>query len=78
MPQRDPTSVAAFTNRATARTKLMDFGPALDDCNKALKLDPAYAKAYLRRGNIEFLLKEYHKATDDCAWGRGVVHCMQL
>ena len=55
--KRDPTSVAAYTNRATARTKLMDFGPALEDCNKAIKLDPANTKAYNRRAAIEFLLK---------------------
>lgn len=27
-----------------------------------LKLDPKFAKAYLRKGNCHHLMKEYHKA----------------
>ena len=40
----------------------MDYGRAMNDINKALELDPKYIKAYVRRGNIEFALKQYHKA----------------
>ena len=30
-------------------------------CEKALDLDPKYVKAIARKGDIEFLRKEYHK-----------------
>ena len=49
--------------------KLMDYGRALDDIQKALELDPQYVKAYMRRGNIEFALKQYHRAKRSFARG---------
>mmetsp|Transcript_5906 Transcript_5906/g.14172 ORF Transcript_5906/g.14172 Transcript_5906/m.14172 type:complete len:179 (-) Transcript_5906:72-608(-) len=33
-------------------------------CEKALDLDPKYVKAIARKGDIEFLRKEYHKALE--------------
>jgi len=51
-------------NRATARVKLMEFSGALEDCDKALKINPRFAKALVRRGTIQFLTKEYHKALE--------------
>lgn len=103
--RRDPTSAVYFTNRAAARTKLMDFVAAQEDCEKArrrrgacargggastredapssrpaphalltfalaranpqaIKLDPMYARAYIRRGAIQLLSKELHRAMD--------------
>jgi len=62
--KRDPTVAAVFNNRATAYSKLMDWSKALDDCEKALQLDPKYVKAYIRKGKIQNLLKQYHKALD--------------
>lgn len=51
-----------ISNRSAARTKLMDFGNAMTDCEKAISLNPAYVKAYARKAAIQALLKEYHKA----------------
>ena len=48
--RRDPTNPSFYCNRATALSKLMDYGRALDDIQKALELDPTYVKAYHRRG----------------------------
>jgi len=31
---------------------------------QAIKLDPQYVKAYARKGNIHFFMKEFHKAMD--------------
>jgi stress-induced-phosphoprotein 1 len=62
--KRDPDNFVYYANRATARSKLMEFSGALEDCDKALKLNPRYTKALVRRGNIQFLTKEYHKALE--------------
>jgi tetratricopeptide (TPR) repeat protein len=60
--KRNPSDAAVYyCNRAAARTKLMDFNSALDDCNAALKQNPTYVKAFSRKGALEFLMKEYHK-----------------
>jgi len=40
----------------------LDYGRALSDINKALELDPKYVKAWVRKGNIEMVLKQYHKS----------------
>ena len=39
------------------------FQGASSACEKALDLDPKYVKAIARKGDIEFLRKEYHKGT---------------
>jgi hypothetical protein len=60
--KRNPAEAAVYyCNRAAARTKLMDFNTALEDCNAALKQNPTYVKAFGRKGALEFLMKEYHK-----------------
>ena len=56
--RRDPTNAAYYT----ALSKLMDYGRALADIEKALALDPKYVKAWLRKGNIELALKQYHRS----------------
>mmetsp|Transcript_3764 Transcript_3764/g.8150 ORF Transcript_3764/g.8150 Transcript_3764/m.8150 type:complete len:139 (+) Transcript_3764:239-655(+) len=38
---------------------------AVDDCNKAIALDPQFARAYERRGNGFCMLKEMTRAYDD-------------
>lgn len=45
-------------------TKLMEWNNALDDVNKAIELDPTFVKAYIRKGQIEMFLKQYHKARE--------------
>jgi len=42
----------------------MDFVGALKDIEKCLELDPSYVRAYARKGNCHFSMKEYHKAMD--------------
>lgn len=62
--KRNPECAKYWYNRGTARTKIMDFYAAYEDINKALELEPNYVKAYARKGNIEIVQKEYHKAID--------------
>jgi tetratricopeptide (TPR) repeat protein len=66
--KRKPTDAVYYCNRATARTKIMDFNGAYDDCLAAIKLNPKYAKAHVRKGAIEFLRKEYHKVKCRPRW----------
>jgi tetratricopeptide (TPR) repeat protein len=35
-----------YTNRAVAYTEIKDFEKAIEDCKKALKLDPKFMDAY--------------------------------
>ncbi|KAK6135125.1 hypothetical protein DH2020_031116 [Rehmannia glutinosa] len=45
-----PTNAELFADRAQANIKLRNFTDAVADANKAIELDPAMAKAYLRKG----------------------------
>lgn len=43
---------------------------------QALQLDPKYVKAWAKKGDIEFFMKEYHKALDSYKMvGIGVALC---
>jgi stress-induced-phosphoprotein 1 len=59
---RDPTNANYRIDRCTAYTKLLDFGRAKEDIDKAIELDPTLVRAYARRGKIETFTKQYHKA----------------
>merc|ERR1711869_171106 len=56
--KRDPK------NPASALTKLGNFAAAKQACEKALELDEKYVKAIAKRGDLEMLMKEYHKAIE--------------
>jgi stress-induced-phosphoprotein 1 len=42
--------------------KLIDFARARDCFEKAISKDPNYVKAYPKKGDCHFFLKEFHKA----------------
>lgn len=42
----DPSNLAAYNSRATARICIGDFQGAIKDCEAAIKLDPLFASAY--------------------------------
>ncbi len=52
-------------NRAISRKLSGDVLGAMDDLNHAILLDPAQAKSYYMRGNINVLLGHYYTALDD-------------
>jgi len=36
----------------------------LNDCDEALKLNPNFVKAYIRKAHLETVMKQYHKAIE--------------
>ncbi|CAM9636795.1 unnamed protein product [Discosporangium mesarthrocarpum] len=70
--KRDPSNAAYRNNLAAALTKIGDFNSAKTACEKALEIDPKYVKAWAKKGDIEFFMKEYHKALDSYNKGLAV------
>lgn len=62
--KRDPKNPAYPNNLAAALTKLGNFAAAKQACEKALELDEKYIKAIAKKGDLEMLMKEYHKAIE--------------
>merc|ERR1719410_1173064 len=60
--KRNPGDHKVYSNRATCFCKLMRWDAAMADCDKAIKLEPTFIKAYIRKGKINHCLKQYHKA----------------
>ncbi|XP_053628951.1 RNA polymerase II-associated protein 3 isoform X1 [Cherax quadricarinatus] len=73
----DPTNAVLPANRAMAYIKLKKYTAAEADCNKCLKLDAGYIKAYLRRatsrvnlGKKELAIKDYQKVLELEPWNK--------
>jgi len=62
--KRAPKNAAIRNNLSAALCKIMDFTGAKRQIEVALELDPKYVKAWARKGDIEMVMKEYHKAQD--------------
>ena len=41
-----------FSNRAACYTKLMEFGLAMQDCDKCIEINPMFVKGYLRKAAV--------------------------
>ena len=70
----DPTNAVLYSNRAAAYTALGKKTPALlqkalADSRMAIRLQPDFAKAYLRLGTALSLLKQYEEAVQAFASG---------
>mmetsp|Transcript_13785 Transcript_13785/g.20483 ORF Transcript_13785/g.20483 Transcript_13785/m.20483 type:complete len:565 (+) Transcript_13785:81-1775(+) len=70
--KRDPDSPIYRNNLASSLVKIMDFNGAKSAVEKALELDPKYVKAWAKKGDIEFVMKEYHKALESYQRGLGL------
>ncbi|KFY31002.1 hypothetical protein V494_08019 [Pseudogymnoascus sp. VKM F-4513 (FW-928)] len=46
--------------------KLLEFPSALDDCDQAIKRDPKFIRAYLRKAQAYFGMRDYSKCLDMC------------
>ena len=62
--KRDPTNAPYHNNLAAAELKMMLLNDAKRHVEKALELDKTYVKAWAKKGDIEFFMKEYHKSMD--------------
>jgi len=67
--KRAPKNPAIRNNLSAALCKIMDFNGAKKHIDVALELDPSYVKAWARKGDIEIMMKEYHKALDSYQTG---------
>lgn len=62
--KRDPTNAPYHNNLAAAYLKMGIFNDAKKEVEKSLELDKKYVKAWAKKGDIEFFMKEYHKSLD--------------
>merc|ERR1719456_1231942 len=60
--KRNPKEAKSYSNRAACLNKLGAAPDALKDLDKCLELDPKFVRAYARKGQTHFLMKENHKA----------------
>ncbi|KAF3432919.1 hypothetical protein FNV43_RR24021 [Rhamnella rubrinervis] len=58
----NPKNAELYADRAQANIKLSNLTEAVADANKAIELEPAMSKAYLRKGTACFKLEEYQTA----------------
>lgn len=70
--KRDPTNAAYRNNLAAALLKVGDFNGAKAQVEKSLELDKKYVKAWAKKGDIEFFMKEYHKAMESYKTGLAI------
>lgn len=66
MIHRAPDDPRGFSNRAAALAKLMSFPEAVKDCDEAIKRDPKFMRAYIRKAQAELAMREYNKCLDTC------------
>lgn len=62
--KRSPKNAPIRNNLSAALCKIMDFNGAKREIEVAIELDPSYVKAWARKGDIEVIMKENHKAMD--------------
>merc|ERR1711991_983909 len=59
-------------NLAATLVKVGDVLGAKNQVEKALEIDDQYVKAWAKKGDVEFLMKEYHKAMDSYKAGLAI------
>lgn len=62
--RRDPNNAPYHNNLAAAYLKMGVFNDAKKEVERSLELDKTYVKAWAKKGDIEFFMKEYHKSMD--------------
>lgn len=62
--KRDPNDPRGYNNRANAYTKLVALPEALKDAEAAIAVDPKFVKAYIRKSNVLFTMRDYVKAIE--------------
>ena len=67
MTKRAPDDPRGYSNRAACLIKLLTFPSAVTDCDAAIACDPSFIRAYLRKAQALFAMKEYNRCIDVCA-----------
>ncbi|KAH9950093.1 activator of Hsp70 and Hsp90 chaperone [Amylocystis lapponica] len=62
--KRAPTDPRGYNNRANAYTKLVALPEALKDAEEAIKVDPQFVKAYIRKSHVLYAMRDYTKAIE--------------
>mmetsp|Transcript_2543 Transcript_2543/g.4011 ORF Transcript_2543/g.4011 Transcript_2543/m.4011 type:complete len:583 (+) Transcript_2543:130-1878(+) len=70
--KRAPKNAPIRNNLAAALCKIMDFNGAKMHIEEAVHIDPKYTKAWARKGDIEMVMKENHKALDSYKAGLAI------
>jgi stress-induced-phosphoprotein 1 len=65
--KRNDADARNYANRAAAYMKLMALPEAEKDCDMAIKIDPKFVKAYIRKAAILFTKREFTKCIDVCS-----------
>lgn len=66
MIKRAPEDPRGYSNRAAALAKLISFPEAVKDCDEALKRDPKFMRAHIRKAQAYFAMREYNKCLEAC------------
>ena len=61
----DLNDADAYLKRGIAYAEKGQYDQAISDLNKALEINPRYAKAYVNRGSTYFKKGQYDKAWED-------------
>jgi tetratricopeptide (TPR) repeat protein len=61
----DPKDAMRWAQRCTARVGVGENDLAVADCSEALRLDPGFAWAYIKRGQVYHAQKKYREALAD-------------
>ncbi|CAO3593298.1 unnamed protein product [Absidia cylindrospora] len=64
-PDNSVMNAKLYSNRAAVLQKLKKFEEALQDCDKALELDPDFTKVFSRRAACYMETEQYEEATRD-------------
>lgn len=62
--KRAPTDPRGYNNRSNAYTKLVALPEALKDAEQAIKVDPKFVKAYIRKSHVLYAMRDYTKAIE--------------
>lgn len=64
MIKRNPEDARGYSNLAAALTKLGSLPEAVKSCDDAIKRDPHFIRAHIRKAQAFILMKEFNKALD--------------
>jgi len=60
--KNEPNAAVLYSNRSLAFVKIDQLYFALEDAQKAIKLDPSWPKGFFRKGEVELKAGNYEKA----------------